>query len=535
MVSTDDSEAEGRIFSIEKNQTDDGPELTLNLMNNSGITRVEITGSTNIRFADPSLQAELKTALEKIAADRMKAQRILKISFRGSGERRVRLSYIRAVPLWKTSYRIVLNEEGIPRLEGWAIVQNTGSAAWDDIQLGFVAGQPNAFTMDLSTPRYVTRENISTAAQKPIGATAYERAYSKQAAPAPSMSRAYDELYMEELDADFYGYAESEAPYEPAAVSSQATASSAGNFYRYEVNHPVTIEARSSAMIPIIQYSEAGKSLGVYDPAFNLVFKGIKLENSSGAQWAAGPATVLEGRSYGGDTLLPEMIPGSEQLLTFAVHGALEVNKYTEDEARRITSLKISEGILTRVEKMKRETFYKIEGTEDELLIIHPKDYGWELIGTHPEFEENPSEYRFSVTDWKEPVVITEEYTVSNQYSLIGMQINDIVFYLEWDGISARMKTMLQRITELKKDIETIKSELNTVNAQINRLTRDQGRIRENMKVLDKESDLFDRYSQQLESQEEEFTALYTQQENKQKKLEQAQARLSEYVMDLDI
>ena len=69
-----------------------------------------------------------------IARSRIKTVRILKISFKGNGERRVRLNYIRAVPLWKTSYRLVLNEDGIPRLEGWALVQIVTKCSGDKIQ-----------------------------------------------------------------------------------------------------------------------------------------------------------------------------------------------------------------------------------------------------------------------------------------------------------------------------------------------------------------------------------------------------------------
>ena len=533
-VSSGSEQAEGRIFSIEKKQTEDGQLVLLNLLNSSGIKQVSINSFSNIKFTDPALQAELESALKKISADRIKAVRTLKISFRGSGERRVRLSYIRAVPLWKTSYRIVIDESGTSRLEGWAIVQNTGSTAWNNIQLGFVAGRPNAFTMDLSTPRYVTRENISTAAEKPIGATAYERSYSKQAAPAPSARAYYDESYMA-MEEDLFGYAEAEEPYTPAANEAQASAVSSGNFYRYDVNHPVTIEARSSAMIPIIQYEEAGKSLGVYDPSYSLVFKGIELKNGSNAQWAAGPATILEGRYYGGDALIPEMIPESSRLITYAVHGSVEVDKSAESGARKITGLRISGGILQRTEKMKRETVYNISGDEDKILLIHPKDSGWKLIDSPQDYEETSSEYRFSLTEWDKPIVVSEEYTISNQYALNSMRINDIGFYLEWDGISDQMKKALNRISSLKRNIETIKTELNSINSQISRITRDQGRIRENMKVLDKESDLFKRYSEQLESQETEITDYYSQQQRKQGELNSAEERLSEYISDLEI
>ncbi|HAK47393.1 MAG TPA: hypothetical protein DCO79_15920 [Spirochaeta sp.] len=531
-ASTEGSELEGRIFSIEKQQSDDGEQIILNLMNSSGISPINITGLNTLKFIDPVLQQELNAALKTIADSRVKSVRTLKISFKGEGERRVRLSYIRAVPLWKTSYRIVLDEDGIPRLEGWAIVQNTGGTAWKDVQLGFVAGMPNAFTMDLATPRYVTRENISTGSSRPIGTTAYEKSY----APAPSAARssaAYDAPSMAMAD-EVYAYAEEE-PYSPPAVAAQASAVSSGNFYRYDVKHPVTVDARSSAMIPIIQHEGAGTSLGVYDPSYNLVFKGIRLKNSTGAQWAAGPATVLEGRYYGGDVLLPEMLPDSERLLTYAVHGSLEVEKSSETTDRVMTALKISEGLLYRTDRMERQTSYRISGDEDELLILHPRNSGWKLIDSPEIAEETPSQYRFRLTEWEKPAIVKEEYIISNQYSLIGFHINDFVYYMEWNQINPEMKRAFERISELKRRVESISADINGLNSRINRIVRDQSRIRENMKVLDKESDLFEQYSGQLESQEKDITVLYEKQSKKQTELQNAGKSLSDYIAGLDI
>ena len=526
---------EGRIFSIEE-KTDissDNTE-TRTILNLSGTDRIQpvdvITSLHSLRFSDTLLQNELMDALEKIADSRNKTIRTLKISFKGSGERRVRLSYIRAVPLWKTSYRIVLNEEGIPRLEGWAIVQNTGSSDWKDIRLSFAAGQPNAFTMDLSTPKYVTRQRAEIAAAAPVGPTEYEKAYKSA---APSMNRSYAEPSMV-MSESLYDYAEAE-PYTPPPTEAQASGSRAGNFYRYEVNHPVTVEARSSAMIPIIQQENTGESLGVYDPSYNLVFKGLRLENDSDAHWAAGPVTVLEGRNYGGDAILPDMIPGSDRLLTYAVHGTLEVDKEVTSKPRRITALKISDGVLYRTEKMLRDTLYRVEGIENSLLIIHPKDSGWSLVDSPKLFEENAGEYRFMLKEWNKPVTVSEEYLISSQYSLINLQHSDLDYYISWEGISAEMKRTFSKISELKRDVEELNSELNRLNTELNSISRDQSRIRENMKVLDKDSDLFIRYSQQLASQEEDIVRLNKKIVETRDKLQAANSRLSDYIAGLEL
>jgi len=47
------------------------------------------------------------------------------------------VSYISEVPIWKTTYRIVLPSKADkkPLLQGWAIVDNTVGEDWDGVQL----------------------------------------------------------------------------------------------------------------------------------------------------------------------------------------------------------------------------------------------------------------------------------------------------------------------------------------------------------------------------------------------------------------
>ncbi len=528
VVTTAEGLFRGRIFSVETSRQDNRLITILNLVDSSGLQAVNITKLENLKFEDPQLQQEIVSVLGMIAQSRVKTVRTLKISCKGRGKRRIRLSYIRAVPLWKTSYRLVIDDKGVSRLEGWAIVQNTGSQNWDNIRLGFVAGQPNAFTMDLATPRYITRKQIEIASTAPLGPVFYAKA-----SPSESLSAKRLASSGASSRAD-YGL-KAEASYNPAPVVSQASGMREGNFYRYDVKQPVTVGARSSGMIPIIMQENAGKSIGVYDPSYDKVFKGIRLINNSDAHWAAGPVTVIEGRYYGGDALIPEMIPGSSRILTYAVHGTLEVEKTSTVQPQRITAIKITDGILYRTDKVVRETRYRITGEENELILIHPREAGWKLIKSPEISEETPSEYRFVLHSWKKPVLVNEEYIISNQFSLNGFRYSDLAVYLEWKNISSDLKKALGKIAALKRKVETISGVINSLRNRVTTISRDQSRIRENMKVLDKDSDLFKRYAKQLSLQEGEFEKIDGQIESKQKELKTAEKALRDYISSIDI
>ncbi len=69
------------------------------------------------------------------------------------------------MPIWKTTYRIVLPSSAgsKPLLQGWAVVDNTIGEDWNDVQLSLVAGAPQSFIQPLSQPQYVQRQVIAHA------------------------------------------------------------------------------------------------------------------------------------------------------------------------------------------------------------------------------------------------------------------------------------------------------------------------------------------------------------------------------------
>jgi hypothetical protein len=73
------------------------------------------------------------------------------------------VSYISEVPIWKTTYRIVLSSktEKKPLLQGWAIVDNTVGEDWDGVELSLVAGAPHSFIQQLSEPFYGRRPVVA--------------------------------------------------------------------------------------------------------------------------------------------------------------------------------------------------------------------------------------------------------------------------------------------------------------------------------------------------------------------------------------
>jgi hypothetical protein len=154
----------GRLLSVERktrsatNWTVETDEISL-ISDTGEVHSVDLNPTTSVRIAEKDLQVEVGRYLNLIASSRDQDVRRMTISTSGNGERNLYVSYISEVPIWKTTYRIVLpaKAEKKPLLQGWAIVDNTVGEDWNEVELSLVAGAPHSFVQQLSEPFYGRR------------------------------------------------------------------------------------------------------------------------------------------------------------------------------------------------------------------------------------------------------------------------------------------------------------------------------------------------------------------------------------------
>jgi hypothetical protein len=154
----------GRLLSVERKTrssttwTVETDEISL-ITDNGEVHTVDLNPATSVRIAEKDLQVEVGRYLNLIASSRDQDVRRMTISTTGNGERNLYVSYISEVPIWKTTYRIVLptKPDKKPLLQGWAIVDNTVGEDWNEVELSLVAGAPHSFIQQLSEPFYGRR------------------------------------------------------------------------------------------------------------------------------------------------------------------------------------------------------------------------------------------------------------------------------------------------------------------------------------------------------------------------------------------
>src|SRR5499427_7790905 len=167
-VRSDSAVTSGRVLSVEEKTTRKGPEetvktLEISLVTPAGEVRTfSLTSAVTVRVADHDLNEEINKYLSLVSSARDQDLRQMSIDTAGTGERNIFVSYISEVPVWKSTYRILLptKKDAVPLLQGWAIVDNTVGEDWKDVELSLVAGAPQSFIQELSKPYYTRRPVI---------------------------------------------------------------------------------------------------------------------------------------------------------------------------------------------------------------------------------------------------------------------------------------------------------------------------------------------------------------------------------------
>jgi len=171
----------GRLLSVERKARVSGGTTEavdyISLITDSGELRTaEIVPGLSVKLLDKELAGKVGHLLDIVSSGREADVRSMVISTDGTGSRSLFVSYISEVPVWKSTYRLVLSSKSgkRPLLQGWAIVDNTVGEDWSNVQLSLVAGAPQSFVQNLSQPYYARRPVVGLPENATITAQTHE-------------------------------------------------------------------------------------------------------------------------------------------------------------------------------------------------------------------------------------------------------------------------------------------------------------------------------------------------------------------------
>ena len=439
----------GRLLSIEsrteKSGTGDNTvdKFYLTIVASSGAARViELTPALSVRPLDANLQGQLDRYLELLSSTHSTGLRHLTLDALGQGQRELRVSYISEVPVWKSTYRMVFPRvpNGNAIVQGWAVVDNTVGADWDNVQLSLVAGAPQSFIQPLSQPLYTRRPEIPISTEAQLTPQTHEAAEMKQdKAEAVEPETMNNQLFApsrvprsirmvagaEAAPSESFGVAGSVGSgmgvgsgrgyggssggnvagglYRPtdAIQAGDVSTNAFDDFFEYALTQPVTIHKNESAMVPILQQELPAEHVTLWSEREPTPLRAVWLENKSKLTLDAGGFSIFESGEFAGEGLLDPIHPGEKRLLSYAADQAVRVKVTDRDNQRTLHHVKIAKGVIIETHMDVASVTYSAvnHGEADRMVLLeHPRrNNGWTLDEGLKADETAPDLYRFKL------------------------------------------------------------------------------------------------------------------------------------------
>jgi hypothetical protein len=294
-----------------------------------------------------------------------------------------------------------------------------------------------------------------------------------------------------------------------------------GEFFRYDIDTPVTVKRGQSAMVPIIQCPLICKKEHVYNGAKmprNPVVT-MRIKNNTGLVLERGPIVVLDEGTYVGEAILPYTTMDSENHVAYSVDLGVVVTEKQESESH-MKAIHIKQKYFQKEFLQFLKTEYTIENKKTEaitLVIEHPKRE-YELTETPNPTEKTESFFRWALevkpkTQTKFNVKEVKTVWYSEEIRVLG--VDTLKSYLDSKYIQKTSYDRISEIIELQKRIYVLQQEIQKRENERNQIYNEQGRLRQNLGSLGSTP------------QEQNLRSKYiTTMENQEKRLEQIKAEI---------
>ncbi len=317
--------------------------------------------------------------------------------------------------------------------------------------------------------------------------------------------------------------------------------------FEYTLKEKITVLKNQSALVPIVQSPiEAEKVTLVMAQEDGEVqgrpLRALWLRNTSGLTLDGGTFNILEQDSFAGEGIMDILHPGERRLLSYAADTAVRVTSKDEEESKTAKRVIIVKGVMTVTREERSERVYSVHNadtTPRQVILEHPIRDKWKLADDLKPEDSGARYYRFRVAvapGKTEKLVIKESRPDYTSIRISAITDNQLKVLVEEKTIKPALEAKLLEITGKRKEIFDVEQEMKSRQQEMEAIDKDQARLRENMKALKgsaEEKALLQRYTRQLDEQEDRLAALKKENADLQGKRTKLQAELDAMVQEI--
>lgn len=550
-VTSSKGAASGAILTIETRKSAKETEKSLSssyflvIASDAGeIINFDLADVKSVKLLDQGPRSDLTEFSGATASTRRRDAKTISVTSHGSGQREMVVSYTVSAPIWKTTYRVVLDSEGQPFFQGWAIVDNVSEEDWNDVQLSLVSGSPVSFIQNLQKPLFRYRPIIPIPDDLNLDPQIYdaEERFGYGSGNGSGTGSGSGSGYGSgqgisaavEITSDF----KVETSISNALVSQQsgvqtaATGSELGDLFEYKIDNPVTVLRNRSALIPIVQTRMEGERVSIYNESVrkDRPMGGMMLENTTPLTFEGGSMTVLDRDAYAGESLMERLKPKERRLISFALDLGTRVSSESNDDVQPVQLIKVVDGVFQAHYFRHEEKYYNVTNQTDRKKIVyieHPVRKSWSLTDNSAKPEVVTEQYyRFRVElepFGKVKLQVIERQGLMDIYRLSSLTLDQLNLFISRKYIDEPTRSRLEKLIDLRSQINQDGLKLKALESEEDRISTDQKRFRENIEALAKTSEakqLIARYiakaneqESRLEQIEKDKKALITEKE----------------------
>ena len=467
-----------------------------------------------MRLLDEGAWQDISDFARATASTRRRDAKTIVVTSTGEGPRELAVSYTIAAPIWKTTYRVVLDDTGKPFFQGWAIVDNVGDEDWTGVDLSLVSGMPVSFIQPLQQPLYRHRPVIpipeDLAFEPQIHDTGVGHAVGSGhgggmgsgdgsgVGPGRGSTWAAGNLCLAQVTPRTPPTGPrtsiSDAiTSEESGVKTAATGRKFGDLFEYRIDQPVTLRRDRSALIPILQTRMEGERVSIYNESArkDRPMSGIRLRNTSPLTLEDGSLTVIEGEAYAGEALIERLKPDEERFISFALDLGTLVTARSKMDREPAILVRAVNGVLQAHYYQTDKKVYTITNQTDSPRVVyveHPVRDKWILSDkTQKPAETTATLYRFRVEVAQQQTVefpVTERLALMDTYALSNLTTDDIKVFVSRRYIDEETRAALEKIMAIKGKMAALDRRLASIEREAAEIAADQARLRENIKAL---------------------------------------------------